>query len=119
MIILLESPLSPLPVPPLPHSPVGPYPPTNMYPFGIPPPRNYYGVGYVGPPSHASYRNPRAHKKSNTSLDEVMEGLQKGLRVFHSEDLWRTIDNFLDGASIGDQWDDGFWKKWKKSEILF
>ncbi|GFR04775.1 uncharacterized protein TNCT_145451 [Trichonephila clavata] len=99
MFVLLESPLSPLPVPPLPHSPVGPYPPTNMYPFGIPPPRNYYGVGYVGPPSHASYRNPRSKsrylRRSNATLDEVLEGLEKGLRAFHSEDLWKTLESLL------------------------
>ncbi|XP_015915918.1 uncharacterized protein [Parasteatoda tepidariorum] len=60
MFVIMESPLSPLPVPPLPHSPVGPYPPTNMYPYGIPPPRNHYGMGYVGPSAaHASYRIPR------------------------------------------------------------
>ncbi|CAL1294400.1 unnamed protein product [Larinioides sclopetarius] len=93
MFIILESPLSPLPVPPLPHSPVGPYPPTNMYPFGIPPPRNYYGVGYVGPPRHASYRNPRYLRRSNTTLDEVLEKLEKGLQALKSEDLWKSLSS--------------------------
>ncbi|KAF8790449.1 hypothetical protein HNY73_005468 [Argiope bruennichi] len=93
MFILLESPLSPLPVPPLPHSPVGPYPPTNMYPFGIPPPRNYYGVGYAGPPRHASYRNPRYLKRHNTTMDEVLEKLEKGLQILRSEDLWKNLSS--------------------------
>ncbi|KAG8198590.1 hypothetical protein JTE90_026488 [Oedothorax gibbosus] len=71
MFVIVESPLSPLPVPPLPYGQVGPFPPTNMYPFGIAPPRNHYA--YAAPQTSASYRIPRRLKDINGSLEESMD----------------------------------------------